>query len=190
MQDYTLTRSLIKIDTVKDQNGKREFPLMENKVGYVRLAQFGEQTSSDLEDALAKLEKQGVEALVLDLRDNPGGLLDQAVQVCEKFLPKGQLIVSTEGRDAQQKAMYHGKGRGKASGHPHRRPRQRRQRQRGGNRRRLPAGLHRAGRDQGDHPRRADLRQRFGAKHSPAAGQLGVATHHGEILHAQPQGHS
>ncbi len=113
VRDYTLTRSLIKIDTVKDQNGKREFPLMENKVGYVRLAQFGEQTSSDLEDALSKHEKQGVEALVLDLRDNPGGLLDQAVQVCEKFLPKGQLVVSTEGRDAQQKALYHGKGRGK-----------------------------------------------------------------------------
>ena len=113
VRDYTLTRSLIKIDTVKDQNGRREFPLMENKVGYVRLAQFGEQTSSDLEDALSKLEKQGVEALVLDLRDNPGGLLDQAVQVCEKFLPNGQLIVSTEGRDPKQKAMYYGKRRGK-----------------------------------------------------------------------------
>ena len=113
VRDYTLTRSLIKIDTVKDQNGKREFPLMEDKVGYVRLSQFGEQTSADLDDALARLEKQGVEALIIDLRDNPGGLLDQAVQVCEKFLPKGQLIVSTEGREPQQKALYHGKGRGK-----------------------------------------------------------------------------
>lgn len=113
VRDYTLTRSLIKIDTVKDQNGKREFPLMENKVGYVRLAQFGEQTSSDLEDALSKLEKQGVESLVLDLRDNPGGLLDQAVLVCEKFLPNGQLVVSTEGRNSEQKHLYYGKGRGK-----------------------------------------------------------------------------
>jgi carboxyl-terminal processing protease len=113
VRDYTLTRSLIKIDTVKDQNGKREFPLMENKVGYVRLAQFGEQTSSDLDDALSKLEKQGVESLILDLRDNPGGLLDQAVLVCEKFLPNGQLVVSTEGRNTEQKHMYYGKGRGK-----------------------------------------------------------------------------
>lgn len=113
VKDYTLTRSLIKIDTVKDVNGKREFPLLENKIGYMRLASFGEQTSSDLEAALGRIEQQGAEALILDLRDNPGGLLDQAVQVCEKFLPKGQLIVSTEGRDPAQKTMYYAKGHGK-----------------------------------------------------------------------------
>ncbi len=111
--NYTLVRAQIKVDTVKDINGRREFPLHEGKVGYVRLTQFGEQTGSDLDDALRKLVSNGAESLVLDLRDNPGGLLDQAVHVCEKFLPAGQLVVSTEGRDGKQKSMYHGKGRGK-----------------------------------------------------------------------------
>lgn len=111
--NYTLTRAQIKVDTVKDIDGRREFPLIEEKVGYVRLTQFGEQTASDLDDAMRKLIAKGAESLVLDLRDNPGGLLDQAVQVCEKFLPAGQLVVSTEGRHGKQKSMYHGKGRGK-----------------------------------------------------------------------------
>jgi carboxyl-terminal processing protease len=112
-KDHVLTRAKIKVDTVKDVDGRREFPLSEEKVGYIRLTTFGEATSGDLDDALRKLTAKGAESLILDLRDNPGGLLDQAVQVCEKFLPAGQLIVSTEGRDAKTKSMYHGKGRGK-----------------------------------------------------------------------------
>ena len=112
-KDHVLTRAKIKVDTVKDINGRREFPLSEDKVGYIRLVQFGEATSGDLDDALRKLVSAGAESLILDLRDNPGGLLDQAVLVCEKFLPAEQLIVSTEGRDSKTKAMYHAKGRGK-----------------------------------------------------------------------------
>ena len=110
VKEYKLKRAQIKVDTVKDVNGRREFPLSENRVGYIRLAQFGEQTASDLEDGLKKLEAKGMDSLVLDLRGNPGGLLDQAVKVCEKFLPRGQLIVSTEGRDARQKSTYHAMG--------------------------------------------------------------------------------
>ena len=117
-KDHTLTRAKIKVDTVKDVNGRREFPLGDDKVGYVRLVQFGEATAGDLEDAMRKLEGKGMESLILDLRDNPGGLLDQAVQVCEKFLPSGQLIVSTEGRDSKTKSTYHGKGRGRHSALP------------------------------------------------------------------------
>ena len=111
--NFTLTRAQIKVDTVKDINGRREFPLSEGNVSYIRLTQFGEQTAGDLEDAMRKAVNKSAESIVLDLRDNPGGLLDQAVHVCEKFLPAGQLVVSTEGRDGKQKAMYHGKGRGK-----------------------------------------------------------------------------
>ena len=90
MKDYKLTRAVINVDMVKDINGKKEFPLGENKIGYVRLVQFGEKTSGDLEAALKKLNKQGMQALILDLRWNPGGLLEQAVDVCEKFLPRGR----------------------------------------------------------------------------------------------------
>src|SRR5947199_2461545 len=93
LRDYKLTRSVINIDMVKDIHGKKEFPLGEDKIGYVRLVQFGEKTSEDLEAALKKLRTQGMQALILDLRWNPGGLLEQAVDVCEKFLPRGELVV-------------------------------------------------------------------------------------------------
>lgn len=108
--DLTLTRSVIKVSTVKDLEGFGEFKLGQDKIGYVRLTQFGEQTSEELEKALKKLEAQGMESLVLDLRGNPGGLLDQAVHVSEKFLPKNQLIVTTEGRNAKQKSQYFAQG--------------------------------------------------------------------------------
>ncbi|HSH95243.1 MAG TPA: S41 family peptidase [Roseimicrobium sp.] len=110
-KDYKLMRAAIKVGTVKDVNNHSEFPVNEDKIGYIRLTQFGEQTAADLETALVKLEKAGMHSLVLDLRGNPGGLLDQAVKVCEKFLPRGQLVVSTEGRNAAQKSEYKATGR-------------------------------------------------------------------------------
>jgi carboxyl-terminal processing protease len=103
VKDYTLTRSTIKVDTVKDINGHREFPISENKVGYVRITQFGEHTTGEFKEALEKLKKQGMEGLIMDLRNNPGGLLDQAVKVCDLFLARPQLIVSTEGRAQRMK---------------------------------------------------------------------------------------
>ncbi len=110
MKDIKLTRAVINVDMVKDINGKKEFPLSDNKIGYLRLTQFGEKTGDELEASLKKLKAQGMQALILDLRWNPGGLLDQAVEVCEKFLPRGQLVVSTEGRSSVQK--YPARGRG------------------------------------------------------------------------------
>jgi carboxyl-terminal processing protease len=95
---------------VKDINGKKEFPLGIDQIGYIQIVQFGENTSAELETALKKLKAQGLKGLVLDLRWNPGGLLDQAVKVCEKFLPRGQLIVSTEGRRKVEKAYAQGRG--------------------------------------------------------------------------------
>ncbi|MFO1489133.1 MAG: S41 family peptidase [Verrucomicrobiota bacterium] len=112
VKDLKLTRAIINVDMVKDINGRKEFPLDDNKVGYVRLVQFGEKTSSELEIALKKLKEQGMRALILDLRWNPGGLLEQAVEVCEKFLPRGQLVVSTEGCNAGQNSVHKAGGRG------------------------------------------------------------------------------
>ena len=113
IKDYTLVRANIKVDTVKDINDQREFPLGPDGIGYVRILQFGEKTSDDLGVALKKMTDQGMKALILDLRDNPGGLLEQAGQVCEKFLPRGQLIVSTEGRGPTPRSEYRAEGRGK-----------------------------------------------------------------------------
>jgi carboxyl-terminal processing protease len=112
MKDYKLTRAVINVDMVKDINGKKEFPLGDNKIGYIRLVQFGEKTSAELQAALAKLTAEHMQGLVLDLRWNPGGLLDQAVDVCEKFLPRGDLVVTTEGRNPSQNSVRKAKGRG------------------------------------------------------------------------------
>lgn len=109
--DIKLMRDVIKVSSVRDQNGRGEYPLDENKIGYVRLRQFGEQTSTELESALVKLEKAGMKGLIMDLRDNPGGLLDQAVKVSEKFLPRGQLVVSTEARQIADISKYTASGR-------------------------------------------------------------------------------
>ena len=98
-KDYKLTRAIIKVDMAKDVNGKKEFPLLDNKIGYVRLTQFGERTSAEMDAALKKMKNNGMQSLILDLRGNPGGLLDQAVEVCERFLPRNQLVVTTEGRN-------------------------------------------------------------------------------------------
>jgi carboxyl-terminal processing protease len=107
---FTLHRAIIQMDMVEDIHGKKEFPLGDSDIGYVRITQFGDQTGDELESALQKLKAQGMRALVIDLRWNPGGLLDEAVNVCEKFLPRGELIVSTEGRDMVEKYFSRGNG--------------------------------------------------------------------------------
>jgi carboxyl-terminal processing protease len=111
-RDLTLTRAIINVGMIKDVNGQKEFPLGADKIGYVRITQFGNKTDDGLEAALDKLKAQGMKALILDLRWNPGGLLDQAVEVCGKFLPRGQLVVTTEGRDSSQNAIRRAEGHG------------------------------------------------------------------------------
>ncbi len=75
-------------------------------VGYVRLASFSERSGEEVREALERLRKEGATRAVLDLRSNPGGLLDQAVDVAETFLPKGQLVVYTRGRAKAQEQRY------------------------------------------------------------------------------------
>jgi carboxyl-terminal processing protease len=112
VKDFTLTRAIIKTDMVKDINGKKEFPLGDDKIGYVRITEFGNKAGEELEAALNKLKAEGMKALIVDLRWNPGGLLDEAVEVCGKFLPRGQLVVTTEGRDPSQNSVRRADGRG------------------------------------------------------------------------------
>ncbi|MFC1631365.1 S41 family peptidase [Candidatus Omnitrophota bacterium] len=98
--DFTITRDIIKIESI------RRAKLFEDKIGYIRLSEFQERSPEDLEQALAKLESLGLESLILDLRNNPGGLLDSAVRVAEKFLPTGKVIVSTRGRHSEQDLVF------------------------------------------------------------------------------------
>ena len=112
VKSFTLTRDIIQMKMVEDMNGKADFPLNDDKIGYVCITQFGDKTGEELEAALRKLQAQGMKALILDLRWNPGGLLDEAVNVCQKFLPRGQLIVSTEGRDPGQDSVRRAAGHG------------------------------------------------------------------------------
>jgi carboxyl-terminal processing protease len=99
--DFTLTREVIKIQSVKSR-------LMEPNYGYLRITQFQERTDSDLQKAMTKLQEANggpVSGLVLDLRNNPGGLLTQAVRVTDRFIDSG-LIVYTDGRLDTQKHKY------------------------------------------------------------------------------------
>lgn len=112
VKNYTLTRAIISMDMVKDINGQKKFPLGEDKIGYLRITQFGDKTGDELEAAIQKLKAQGMKGLILDLRWNPGGLLDEAVKVCQKFLPRGQLVVTTEGRDARENSVRRAAGSG------------------------------------------------------------------------------
>ena len=94
--EFKITRDIIKIKNVK------EAKILEEGIGYIRLIEFREDTSRDFDAALENLKKEGMTACILDLRNNPGGILDAAVAVAGKFIEKGKLIVSTKGRKTNQ----------------------------------------------------------------------------------------
>ena len=73
-------------------------------IAYVKILSFGETTSREMEENLKRLGENNIKGLVLDLRENPGGLLNQGVAVADHFLPKNALIVSHRGRSAPEKA--------------------------------------------------------------------------------------
>lgn len=106
IKEYTLQRAEIKIQSVKGSRLLDPELTGPFKIGYVRLVQFNEPTADELSKALDDLEKQGMQALVLDLRNNPGGLLNSAVDVCAQFLPPNTKVVSTQGRVASQQHDY------------------------------------------------------------------------------------
>ncbi len=81
--------------------------MIDETIGYVRLSAFSAPTSSELREALRELDERGMEGLLLDLRDNPGGQLDQAIRVSNEFLPRGDLIVYTRGRVQHSDQDYH-----------------------------------------------------------------------------------
>src|SRR5881409_1371600 len=106
IKEYTLQRAEIKIQSVKGARLLDPELTGPYKIGYIRLVQFNERTADELSKALDELQKQGMQALILDLRKNPGGLLNSAVDVCAQFLPPNTKVVSTQGRAASQEREY------------------------------------------------------------------------------------
>jgi len=94
--EFRIVRDIIKIQDIKNPR------ILEDGIGYVRIVEFRENTSNQLDSVLDKLRKQGMSALIIDLRNNPGGLLDSAVDVASKFIEKDRLVVSTKGRQTSQ----------------------------------------------------------------------------------------
>ena len=93
--DFTLTREIIKIKSVKSK-------MLEGKIAYVKVTQFQEQTAADLATALDKLNAEKFTAIILDLRNNPGGLLNSSIDVSGQFLPKGKLVVYIKSRNGEK----------------------------------------------------------------------------------------
>lgn len=112
-REFTLTRDVIPIRSVR-------YELMEKQYGYIRLSQFQEKTEGEFDKALKALEsesKGAIKGLILDLRNNPGGLLDQAVKVSDRLIESG-LIVSMEGRREDQKMKFYAHPQGTIARYP------------------------------------------------------------------------
>ena len=100
-RDFTLTRDVIPVRSVRHE-------LLDKQYGYIRISQFQEKTDSEFDKAMKALEEEsqgGLKGLVLDLRNNPGGLLDQAVKISDRFIDSG-IIVSIDGKKEEQKQKF------------------------------------------------------------------------------------
>ncbi|WP_224768269.1 MULTISPECIES: S41 family peptidase [Bacillaceae] len=95
--DFNLTRDTIPLETVYTE--------VENGIGKVQITKFSETTGKELADALNELNKKEVKGLVLDLRQNPGGLLDQAIAMSDIFVPKGKTIMQIENKDGSKEVQ-------------------------------------------------------------------------------------
>lgn len=102
---FTLKRDIIEIEQIKDAL------VLEDAIGYVRIVEFGQKTEKMLKKTLREFEAEDVKALIVDLRNNPGGLLEAAVSVCELFLPKDALIVYTKDREGKEQMRFESSGR-------------------------------------------------------------------------------
>lgn len=110
--EVEVIRELIEVDNVHGAE------LLGSGIGYLRISQFGKRTGDEMVTAIESLLDQGMKALTIDLRNNPGGLLDVAVEVVEKFVPKGQLVVYTKGRHEAMNEEWHAQSSGDPYGFP------------------------------------------------------------------------
>ncbi len=98
-QDITIKRATIKITSV-------EYEKKGGGIGYIQLKRFGEETSKEFNKIVTMIIADGDKGIILDLRNNPGGLLDEAVEIISKFVPKGEVVVWEETKDGQREPIY------------------------------------------------------------------------------------
>ena len=98
--EFKITRAIIKFNDIK------EAKILEDGIGYIRLVEFRESTPKDFDAAIDKLSKLKMKRLILDLRNNPGGVLGSALEVTGKFIPSGKLVVYTKGRKENQNLQF------------------------------------------------------------------------------------
>ncbi|MDF1741028.1 MAG: S41 family peptidase [Verrucomicrobiales bacterium] len=98
LHEYEMKREVIKQSSVKDVRILNPELTKPYRMGYARILQFSEPTATELADALDKLEQEGMDAFVLDMRNNPGGLLNSAIDVCGEFVKAGTVVLTTEGK--------------------------------------------------------------------------------------------
>ncbi len=99
--DFKITRDIIKIQDIKHAR------ILEDGIGYIRLIEFRENTLQEFNKALNSLTKQGMQGLIIDLRNNPGGLLDVAVKITGRFIAPNKMIVNTKGRHKEQNLEFY-----------------------------------------------------------------------------------
>ena len=116
-KDFEMVREIVKVTSVKEAKLLNKEQTGDFKIGYARITQFNVPTSDELAHKLDELEKEGMQAFILDLRYNPGGLLNSAVDVAGQFLEPGKLVVSTEGRVQSQDKIYRVSGSMKSRPH-------------------------------------------------------------------------
>jgi carboxyl-terminal processing protease len=109
-EQVSMSRAIIEVPTVladrRKPDDQWDFMLdKDKKIGYVRIATFSQNTPDELKKALDQLKEEGAKGLIIDLRDDPGGLLSSAVAICDMFLDKGE-IVSTKGRNTPARRYY------------------------------------------------------------------------------------
>ncbi len=98
LHEFTMKREVIKQSSVEDIRLLDPRLTSPYRMGYARILQFSEPTAEELADALDKLEQEGMDAFILDMRNNPGGLLGSAIDVCGEFVKAGTVVLTTEGK--------------------------------------------------------------------------------------------
>ena len=107
--EFTIIRDTIKVDSVyywPQEDHEPPVEGMDGEIGYLRIRTFSEGTPADVKKALKEFNKRDVKGVIVDLRNNTGGLLDAVIRICNDFMPKGEVIVSIKGRREENNRVY------------------------------------------------------------------------------------